>query len=53
MARLREMKALDILNPADSAVIDASFQSKVPAFVPADSSASIRQKTFDNDADYI
>jgi hypothetical protein len=47
---VEEMKALDILNPADSAVIDASFQSKVPAFVPADSSASIRQKTFDNDA---
>lgn len=47
---VQEMKALDMLNPADSAVIDISFQSKVTAFVPADSSASIRQTKFDNDA---
>lgn len=46
---VEEMKALDNFNPLDTAVIDQSFKASIPAFQPADSTASIRQTHFDND----
>lgn len=46
---VEEMKALTGLDPAQTAVIDASFKDKVPEFKPADSTSSIRMVKFDND----
>jgi Bacterial membrane protein YfhO len=45
-----EMNALTNLNTKDSAVIDESFKTLVTAFEPADSTASIKQTLFDNEA---
>ena len=45
-----EMNALTNLNTKDSAVVDESFRPMVTAFVPADSTASIKMTAFDNDA---
>jgi Bacterial membrane protein YfhO len=45
---VNEMKALNNFNPKDTAVIDNSFKSIIGAFMPADSSASIKQVAFDN-----
>ncbi len=45
-----EMKALNNLNTKDSAVIDESFKTQVTAFEPSDSTASIKQTFFDNEA---
>jgi len=47
---VEEMKALDQFNPKDTAVVDESFKSVVGNFSQADSSATIRQTAFDNDA---
>ncbi len=44
-----EMKALNSLNPADSAVIDKQFARIACCFEPADSLSSITLKHFDND----
>ena len=45
---VEEMKALDNFDPKDTAVVDDSFKNIITAFAPADSSASIRQTSFDN-----
>ncbi len=45
-----EMKALTNLNTKDSAVVDESFKTIVTAFSPADSTSTIKQIAFDNDA---
>ena len=45
-----EMKALTNLNTKDSAVVDESFKPLVTAFSPADSSASIKQTAYQNEA---
>ena len=45
-----EMKALNDLDPKDSAVVDESFRNTITAFTPADSISTIRQTAFDNDA---
>jgi len=45
---VEEMKALDNFNPKDSAVIDNSFANTIKGIVAPDSSASIRQTSFDN-----
>ena len=45
---VEEMKALDNLNPKDTAVIDNSFKNMITGVVSPDSSASIRQTSFDN-----
>ncbi len=47
---VQEMKALDQLNPADTAIVDEQFKSTVTAYTPADSAASIKMTAFDNDA---
>jgi hypothetical protein len=47
---VEEMKALDTFNPSDTAIVDQSFKAAVTAYTPADSSASIKMTTFDNDA---
>ncbi|MFV0606806.1 MAG: YfhO family protein [Niabella sp.] len=47
---VEEMKALDQFNPKDTAIVDASFKSVVGNFAPADSTATIKQTAFDNDA---
>jgi hypothetical protein len=47
---VQEMKALNTLNPSDSAVVDESFKAKLSTFSPKDSAASIKMTTFDNDA---
>ena len=47
---VEEMRSLNNFNPRDTAFVDESFKSKLTAFTPADSLASIRQTTFDNDA---
>jgi|688.fasta_scaffold03798_3 hypothetical protein len=47
---VEEMKALDNFTPRDTAIIDASFKTNVGAYSPADSAASIRLTSFDNDA---
>jgi hypothetical protein len=44
-----EMKALDNLQVADTAVVDKSFQSQVAAQPQADSAASIQLTSYDND----
>ena len=45
-----EMNGLTNLNTRDSAVVDESFRPMVTAFSPADSTATIKMTTFDNDA---
>lgn len=45
---VEEMKALDNLNPKDTAVIDNSFKHFINAVVAPDSAASIKQTSFDN-----
>jgi hypothetical protein len=45
-----EMKGLTGLNTKDSAVVDESFKPMVTAFSPADSTATIKQTIYDNDA---
>lgn len=45
-----EMKALNNLSPLDTAVVDESFRSLATGFTAADSSATIKQVAFDNDA---
>ncbi|MDB5200724.1 MAG: Protein of unknown function, rane YfhO [Ferruginibacter sp.] len=45
-----EMKALTGFNPKDTAVVDESFKPSLSSFAPADSSATIRMTSFDNDA---
>jgi len=45
-----EMRALDNINPRDTAVVDDSFRKLIPANFVFDSSASIRQTKFDNDS---
>ena len=47
---VNEMKALNNFNPKDTAVIDETFKSKLSNFEPADSLASIKMTSFDNDA---
>jgi len=47
---VEEMNALNNFNPKDSAFVDEQFKAAVTAFTPADSTASIRQTAFDNDA---
>jgi Bacterial membrane protein YfhO len=45
-----EMKGLNNLNTKDSAVVDEPFKPFITAFSPADSSSTIKQTAFDNDA---
>lgn len=45
---VNEMKALDNFEPKDTAIIDNSYKNIIPPFSPADSSASIKQTSFDN-----
>jgi hypothetical protein len=45
---VNEMKALDNFDPKDTAVIDNFFKNITGTFIPADSSASIKQVAFDN-----
>ena len=45
-----EMKTLNNFNPTETAIVEESFRSKIPNFTPADSSSSIKQVAFDNDA---
>jgi hypothetical protein len=45
-----EMKALTGLNTKDSAVVDESFKPIITAFSPADTTATIKQTIYDNDA---
>ncbi len=47
---VEEMKALNSLNTADSAVADASYQRMVSGVTAPDSAASITMTAFDNDA---
>lgn len=47
---MAEMKGLDNFNPRDTAIVDESFKTVVGTFSPADSSATIKQTAFDNDA---
>jgi len=47
---VEEMKALTGFNPKDTVIVDNKFKSLVTSFVPADSSASIRQTDFSNEA---
>ncbi|UAY53164.1 YfhO family protein [Ferruginibacter albus] len=45
-----EMKSLNSFNPADTAVINTEFKNIVGTVVASDSTASIKQITFDNEA---
>lgn len=47
---VEEMKALTGFDPKDTVIVDAKFKNLVTAFAPADSTASIKMKIFDNDA---
>lgn len=47
---VEEMKALSDLNPKDTAIVDKKYKSMTGSYTAADSSASIKLKTFDNDA---
>ncbi|WP_205512057.1 YfhO family protein [Longitalea arenae] len=47
---VKEMEALNNLNPAEVAIVDNAFKSQLSGAVPADSSATIRQTAFDNEA---
>ena len=44
-----EMKALTGFNPKDTAVVDEQYKSLTTGYTPADSSASIKLTSFDND----
>ena len=44
-----EMKALDNINPKDTAVIDKMYQNKIEKFAAPDSTSYIKQIAFDND----
>jgi hypothetical protein len=46
--QLEEMKTLTTLNTRDSAVLDNLYKPIIGTFVPADSSATIKQTAFDN-----
>lgn len=46
---VEEMKALTGLEPKDTAIADEKYKPLVTGYQPADSSASITMKTFDND----
>ncbi len=46
---VEEMKALNNFNPADTAIIDKMYQSKIGNFTAPDSTAYIKQTGFDND----
>ncbi len=45
---VEEMKALDEFSPRDTAIVDNSFKNIVTGIVTPDSSASIKQTSFDN-----
>lgn len=45
---VEEMKALYNFNPKDTAIVDNSFKNMVAGFVAPDSSAYIKQTSFDN-----
>jgi hypothetical protein len=45
---VEEMKALDNFNPKDTAVIDETYKNIISGYGPADSTASIKQTTFEN-----
>jgi hypothetical protein len=46
-----EMQALNNFNPAETAIVDETFKKQIPnTFTAADSTASIKQVAFDNDA---
>jgi hypothetical protein len=45
---VEEMKALNNLNPLDSAIVDESFKNIVTGFSAADSASTIKQIAFDN-----
>jgi membrane protein YfhO len=45
---VEEMNALDDFNPKDTAVVDNSFKEELKDVVSADSTASIKQTSFDN-----
>ncbi|MEO8770801.1 MAG: YfhO family protein [Ferruginibacter sp.] len=47
---VEEMKALYEFNPADTAIVDQKFKNLITGITPADSSSTIRQTVFDNDA---
>jgi hypothetical protein len=47
---VEEMKAITNFNPSDTAVIDKQFQNSIGNFQSADSSETIKQTSFDNDA---
>lgn len=44
-----EMTAMNNFNPKDTAIVDEQYKNLVTNFVPADSSATITQTSFDND----
>lgn len=45
---VEEMRSLDKFNPKDTAIIDNSFKKIVTGFMPADSTSTIKQTTFEN-----
>ena len=45
-----EMKALNNFDPKDTVIVDEKYKPLVTAYTATDSSASIKMKTFDNDA---
>ena len=45
---IEDMQALNSFNPADTAIIENSFQNIVTGFTPSDSLSSIKQTAFDN-----
>jgi hypothetical protein len=47
---VKEMEALNNFNPAEVAIVDNSFKSQLTGATPADSSATIKQTAFDNEA---
>ncbi len=47
---VEEMKALNNIDPLDTAVIDVKYKNIITAFSPADSLSNISMSAFDNDA---
>jgi len=48
--QVEEMKAMNNLNPAETAIVDDAFKTALAGSItPADSTASIKQVAFDND----
>ncbi len=47
---VEEMKALDEFDPADTAIVDASYKGMIKDFAPKDSNSTIKMSVFDNDA---